>query len=181
MGILIISGAGLSAPSGAPTFNGKYPIYNNVDLLRSGLEQLEQLEQLTPNTAHKELSTLQSEAVKQKIKVRHITLNVDDLNESCGAIVEHVYGRARDRSISELATIDFYDLSWISEKLIILVGVSGLGFPLAWLESYCRSKQKKVISFNLVVNPELECYQCVGDAACSINADRLLSYYESLT
>ncbi|EAQ31774.1 SIR2 family NAD-dependent protein deacylase [Idiomarina baltica] len=178
MGILIISGAGLSAPSGAPTFNGKYPIYNNVDLLQSGLEQLEQLK---PNTAHKELSTLQSEAAKQKIRVRHITLNVDDLNEVCGATVEHVYGRARDRSISELANIDFYDLSWISEKLIILVGLSGLGFPLAWLESYCRNKQKKVISFNLVVNQELECYQCVGDAACSINADRLLSYYESLT
>ena len=178
MGILIISGAGLSAPSGAPTFDGKYPIYTNDEILRSGLEQLEQLK---PNTAHKELSKLQAVALKQKIQVRHITLNLDDLNERCGATVEHVYGKACDGSIGELATVDFYDLSWISEKLIILVGVSGLGFPLAWLDSYCHSKQKKVISFNLKINPEIECYQCVGDAACSINADRLLNYYESLT
>lgn len=178
MGILIISGAGLSAPSGAPTFDGKYPNYSeNVERLQSGLEHLEQLK---PNTAHKELSRLQTEALIQKIKVRHITLNVDDLNERCGATVEHVYGKARDRSIGELATVDFYDLSWISEKLIVLVGVSGLGFPLAWLDSYCRGKQKKVISFNLTINSDLECYQCIGDAVFSINADRLLNYYESL-
>ncbi len=103
MRIYILSGAGLSAPSGIATFRDgglwdRYKIEEvcSVEALKKDLAKVNrfydarraELAKVEPNEAHRYFATLQS-----RYKTIHLTQNVDDLLERAGADPIHLHGQ----------------------------------------------------------------------------------------
>ncbi len=104
--IVILTGAGVSAASGVPTFRGAGGLWNDeeaiwvseADNLPASLPRLwnfygplrEKMAQVQPNAAHFALSKLQNEAAQRGQNVTLITQNVDELHQRAGssAVVE---------------------------------------------------------------------------------------------
>lgn len=103
---MILSGAGLSAPSGLKTFRDSGGLWEEYDVMEvcsaSGFKKnpkkvldfydarRKQLKEVTPNSAHKLIATLKSR-YKQNLFI--VTQNVDDLLERAGcAEVIHLHG-----------------------------------------------------------------------------------------
>lgn len=102
--VLVLSGAGLSAESGIPTFrdgNGLWETYRVEDVatqngwhrdkelvLEFYQERFNQYKSCRPNEAHKSFAKLES-----KYEVYHLTQNIDDLLEEAGCSnINHVHG-----------------------------------------------------------------------------------------
>lgn len=119
--IVVFSGAGLSAESGAPTFRGMGGLWESFDVtrlaspegfaenpelvLRFYAERLTKLRTLEPHAGHGALVELES-----RFRVIHLTQNVDDLLERAGATdVEHIHGWITRGRCERHAAIDPFD------------------------------------------------------------------------
>ena len=100
--IVILSGAGLSAGAGIPTYRGQgsdnstrsiftHDTYvENPELVERTVEQMRDKYKLCiPQEAHKAIARLTS---KFPDKVLHITQNIDDLCEKAGDYPIHMHG-----------------------------------------------------------------------------------------
>lgn len=102
--IVVLSGAGLSADSGIPTFRGSNGLWENHKVedvasqegwhkdrelvLKFYAERFNQFKDCEPNDAHKALAQLD-----EQFDVHHITQNIDNLLEQAGCKqVEHIHG-----------------------------------------------------------------------------------------
>ena len=99
--IVILTGAGVSAASGVPTFRGAGGLWNDqeavwvsdADNLPQSLPRLwnfygplrEKMAQVQPNAAHFALSQLQNDARQRGQNVTLITQNVDELHQRAGS------------------------------------------------------------------------------------------------
>lgn len=109
MRVLFLSGSGLSAESGIPTFRGADGLYAGMnaeeflsaahyakdpDSIEEWLDQLrETVNRATPNAAHRALAQYQQRFPETLL----ITQNVDSLLEQAGAVnVVHLHGRIND-------------------------------------------------------------------------------------
>jgi len=105
MNIVVLTGAGVSAESGVPTFRDANGLWEGHDVMavaspegfardpalvhRFYDERRTALENVEPNAAHTALAALQRE---HSDHVTLITQNVDDLHERAGADVLHMHG-----------------------------------------------------------------------------------------
>jgi len=127
MKIVILTGAGISAESGIPTFrdsfNGLYNDYNIDEVVsKKGLEKNPELvynfhndfrrkiKNVKPNNAHKALVKLES-----KHNVTIVTQNIDDLHEKAGnSTIFHIHGQLKEAicmNCSSIFNIEYNDLS----------------------------------------------------------------------
>ncbi len=100
--VVILTGAGVSAASGVPTFRGAGGLWNDeeavwvsdADNLPQSLPRLwnfygplrEKMAQVQPNAAHFALSQLQNDARQRGQNVTLITQNVDELHQRAGSL-----------------------------------------------------------------------------------------------
>lgn len=108
--VYFITGAGISAESGVPTFRGENGLWNDFDIdeicnihtFKQNHDKVNQfyrqyydmLKNIEPNHAHRIIGKLQQRYGSDRVKV--ITTNVDDLHERGGATdVLHVHGDIR--------------------------------------------------------------------------------------
>jgi NAD-dependent deacetylase sirtuin 5 len=109
--ILALLGAGLSAPSGIPTYRGAGGVWRTHDVIQLAtptgfasdpalvwtfeLERRKLVEKSTPNTAHIALSRL----AQRKSDFLALTMNIDDLSERAGHSTDrlhHLHGSVYD-------------------------------------------------------------------------------------
>lgn len=99
--IVLLTGAGVSAASGVPTFRGAGGLWNDpeavwvsdADNLPHSLSRLwrfygplrEKMNDVQPNAAHFAIARLQSEAKKRGQTVTLVTQNVDELHQRAGS------------------------------------------------------------------------------------------------
>ncbi len=105
--IVVLTGAGISAESGIPTFRDANGLWEGHDVLQVATpegfaknpelvlqfynQRRKQLAQVKPNQAHYDLA-----ALEKKYKVSIITQNVDDLHERAGSnSVLHLHGELK--------------------------------------------------------------------------------------
>lgn len=100
--IVLLTGAGVSAASGVPTFRGANGLWNDAeavwvsdaDNLPQSLPRLwefygplrEKMAQVQPNAAHFSIARLQNEAAQRGQNVTLITQNVDELHQRAGSL-----------------------------------------------------------------------------------------------
>ena len=107
--VLVLTGAGVSAASGLPTYRGAGGIYENTDIadlhhasrLPDSLPELwafwgprrQSILDAQPNAAHRAISDLQRAATGDGRSVTLATQNIDDLHERAGSSqVAHLHG-----------------------------------------------------------------------------------------
>ena len=107
-GIVVLTGAGISAESGVPTFRDANGLWEGHDVMdvatpegfardpalvqRFYDQRRAALADVEPNAAHRALARLQRE---HDARVTLVTQNVDDLHERAGAEVLHMHGELR--------------------------------------------------------------------------------------
>jgi len=113
--LYILSGAGLSAPSGIPTFRdgGLWDRYKVEEICSAEAvakdlakvnrfydERRRELAKVEPNEAHRYFAQLES-----RYETIHLTQNVDDLLERAGADPIHLHGRLTQARCMECAEV----------------------------------------------------------------------------
>lgn len=108
--VAMLTGAGISAPSGVPTFRGPTGLYESEN---SGLPPLEAVDlaerpeevfawaqrmavllaDATPNKGHLAITTAQQGLAEDGGGLTLATMNLDDLHEQAGAAVGHLHGQ----------------------------------------------------------------------------------------
>ena len=117
--IIILTGAGISASSGIPTYaNKKHPLWKKYDLekichvSKRGTTRLaeffldfgEYIKNAQPSVNHMWLADQ-----SHKSNVRVYTQNVDDLIERAGGLVHHVHGMLNDETVVLYGEQGLYD------------------------------------------------------------------------
>lgn len=107
--VLVLTGAGISASAGLPTFRGRGGLYTGpvgvpdfmrADVLPAGLEKLwefwgplrTRVRSAEPTAAHRTLASWQQHRVAVGAETTLVTCNVDDLHERAGSPVHHLHG-----------------------------------------------------------------------------------------
>lgn len=175
MKLILLSGAGLSAPSGIPTAqsgalkNELADFYSDSEnTVREMLVRCQdRFAGSKPNRAHYECENMEQFCKTTGVEFQHYTLNVDSLLEQAGASVEHIYGciddvdsilENRDSNINLATSID-----WEDGDLLVFLGISNEGYPLAYIEACVAALGVRCLNYNLVQNPDLTCRQIIGD------------------
>lgn len=105
MKVVILSGAGLSVPSGLPTYEDikgtvEYKSFQTADESEL-LEIIESVNQkykaFSPNSAHFECKYLETYCESIGVEFQHYTLNIDDLIEKSGGSATHIHGSIAER------------------------------------------------------------------------------------
>ncbi|EHP3974649.1 hypothetical protein BS623_02730 [Vibrio parahaemolyticus] len=175
MKLVVLSGAGLSSPSGMPTYDEIKLDHDYLTLQSAQDEEIAlaailslraRFSLLKPNSAHRELAKLSNYCQAHNIELIHYTLNVDDLAERAGGVVHHLHGTINDpKSILDNKDVVAFDLStikWESGDLMVILGVSNNGYPLANLESEVTAYGGSFLNFNIVNNDDLNSQTIVG-------------------
>lgn len=177
MKVIILSGAGLSVPSGLPAYKDikdkpEYQAFQNacpVEILKL-VENIRQIYgQFSPNQAHYECMYLETYCQSVGVEFQHYTLNVDDLLERVGATAIHIHGYINEPdSIAEYKDIpraDLFNLEWDAHDLFIVLGVSNNGFPLAAIEANVLEAGARFINYNLMENKDTHTQTIIGDVS----------------
>jgi NAD-dependent deacetylase len=107
--VLVLTGAGVSAPSGLPTYRGAGGLYNDTEIealhhaeaLPASLDALwgfygqlrQQVASVEPNSAHKAIAAWQLATLGQGRRFTLATQNIDDLHERASSPqVAHLHG-----------------------------------------------------------------------------------------
>ncbi len=133
--ICILTGAGISAESGIPTFRDKqtglWENYRAEDL--ASIDAFERdpkmvwswyqwrrnlVKDKQPNPAHHALATLQKWAETQGKTLSLITQNVDDLHEQAGSQVTHLHGHLWKNKCSQCETAYQGEINYDQDTLI---------------------------------------------------------------
>ncbi len=117
-GVFVLTGAGVSAESGVPTFRDAGGLWRNIDPYKVATPEAfaedpkfvwewydarrQQLATVKPNPAHDAIASLE----KQKESFFLLTQNVDDLHESAGSsALAHVHGKIWEVRCTKEGTI----------------------------------------------------------------------------
>lgn len=182
MKIVLFSGAGLSAPSGLPTYDEikSDPRYSsffsrddaNARAIATTLR--DEFIKFKPNTAHRECVKFQKFCESIGVEFSHYTLNIDNLIEEFGGNVIHVYGCIND--IDSIVNNRFFpavnidNLIWEAGDILIIIGMSDNGYPIAYLENLVMSAGGSVHHFNLTKRDDLIGEQITGNLANTLSA-----------
>jgi len=188
MRIVLISGAGLSATSGAPVYNdiSQHPLYtgfNNATAFEAeGLAQkiADTFDSLRPSKAHRECALIEDVCAHLGIDFCHYTLNVDTLIEQANGTATHVYGSVDSPSslvtFRSVPQIDLTEMHWEPDDIIFFLGVSEQGLPLAYMTSCIDAAGGNIFLYNLQHNDELVGNQMVGDLSHTFSCAEVLKH-----
>jgi|TARA_R110002050_G_scaffold27724_1_gene71841 NAD-dependent SIR2 family protein deacetylase len=191
MKFIILSGAGLSAPSGLPLYSALKSSSDYAEFF--GNDEAKALEialsfsrsygMAKPNAAHTECFRIQEFCKALNIDFTHYTLNVDDLSEQAGNVVTHLYGCIDNLEDlvarrNDVASIDLGEISWEKGDVLIVLGVSNTGYPLAYLESRVLAGGATMLNYNIEVNSELSCQKFTGSVDEELKGALALSYLD---
>ncbi|QCZ94418.1 SIR2 family NAD-dependent protein deacylase [Salinimonas iocasae] len=188
MRIVLISGAGLSSTSGAPTYNdiSRHPLYtafteaDNDEAVNVAQQISEEFDRFRPGEAHRECVLIENVCSHLGIPFIHYTLNVDTLIEQAKGTVTHIYGSLQSpASLVEYRftpQIDLTEVVWQPDDIVLFLGVSGQGLPLAYIETCIESTGGKVFHYNLQYSNELVGSQIVGDLLNTFSCAEVLSH-----
>ncbi|MGR3968791.1 SIR2 family NAD-dependent protein deacylase [Shewanella sp. 1180_01] len=182
MRVIILSGAGLSAPSGLPTYEElkrdvQYSNFfsSSADIalnIISGF--VEQFSYAKPNNAHRECLKIQRFCEFMGIGFEHYTLNIDNLAESIGCKVTHLHGCVDNLANlveNRFETVDpFEKIVWEAGDVLLILGVSNDGYPLAFLENNVVSSGAYFCNYNVLHNESLASFQVIGDVSKTFSA-----------
>ena len=145
--VLVITGAGVSAESGIPTFRGKDGYWRNLDPIKLATpeafardpdlvwqwyrERRQRIRDAQPNAAHEAIAKLAQYAGEFLL----VTQNVDDLHERAGLPREKMVQIHGDISVTKCSCCDFVD-----------TGRGGSPEPLAPRAIYPRSGRLRSIA-----------------------------------
>ncbi|MDD9180572.1 MULTISPECIES: SIR2 family NAD-dependent protein deacylase [Aliivibrio] len=176
MKLVVLSGAGLSSPSGMPIYDeikldSDYLLLHSAqaeDIVIGAISSLKsRFLHIKPNSVHRELVKLHHYCQAHGVEMTHYTLNVDDLIEQVGGTVHHLHGNIKDpKSIfdhKDVASLDLNSITWASGDLMVVLGVSNNGYPLSYLESEVLACGGSFLNFNIVNNDDLLSQTTVGD------------------
>lgn len=175
MKLVVLSGAGLSSPSGMPIYDQIKSDHDYITLQSAQDEEValsailslrDRFSDLKPNSVHRELAKLSNYCQANNIELIHYTLNIDDLAEQAGAVVQHLHGNINDpKSIidnKDVVVFDLNSIKWELGDLMVVLGVSNTGYPLANLESEVTAYGVNFLNFNIVNNDDLISQTIVG-------------------
>ncbi|CAG9001752.1 MAG: NAD-dependent protein deacylase sirtuin-5, mitochondrial [Candidatus Celerinatantimonas neptuna] len=187
MKLVIFSGAGLSMPSGIPGYERlkETPIYDAISqaddptflsLVKSTYEQYSDCQ---PNKAHNECKQLEKYCEILGIDYVHYTLNVDTLLEQAGADVEHLYGCMNDPESlvcrRHFPAESFINMQWDPGDILLVLGVSDSGAPLAFIENKVSEAGAVFKNYNIAPNPGLQTQTIMGNIVETFSAVDALS------
>lgn len=177
MKVVILSGAGLSVPSGLPAYEdiketAEYKAFQTA----KECELLEIIESIrykykafTPNSAHSECKYLETYCESIGVEFQHYTLNIDDLIEKSGGSAIHIHGSIAEPSsivsFKDVPSKDLCGLEWELSDILIVLGVSNTGFPLAAIEANVLSAGARFLNYNIVSNHETVTDTVLGDVS----------------
>ncbi|MCS6237157.1 hypothetical protein G3495_18885 [Shewanella baltica] len=182
MKVIIFSGAGLSAPSGLPTYEELKLDDRYSDFFSSSSEAafdiisdfVGQFSHAKPNKAHRECLNIEQFCRVFGIKFEHFTLNIDSLVESTGGAVTHLHGCVDDLNNlveNRFKTFDpFEQMIWEPGDILLVLGVSNDGYPLAFLEQMVTQSGASFRNYNMFPNDVLIGPQVVGDITQTLSA-----------
>ena len=188
MRIVLISGAGLSSTSGAPTFNEivGHPLYeaftkaDNDTALEVAQQIAEELDAFKPNRVHRECVLIEDVCRHLSVPFTHYTLNIDTLIERANGNCTHVYGSAQSPSTLVkyrfMPQVDLTACDWQPGDIVVFLGVSEHGLPLAHIESAIDSAGGAVFHYNLEYRDSLVGNQIVGDLIDSFCCSEVLRH-----
>jgi NAD-dependent deacetylase len=126
--VLVITGAGVSAESGIPTFRGKDGYWRNLDPIKLATpeaferdpelvwqwyrERRQRIRDAQPNAAHKAIAKLAQRAGKFLL----VTQNVDDLHERAGLAKAEMVQIHGDLFVTKCSRCDFKEHDYDSEQ-----------------------------------------------------------------
>ncbi|MGM7447803.1 hypothetical protein ACP7H9_04750 [Idiomarina sp. ST20R2A10] len=175
MRIVLISGAGLSSTSGAPTYNDilGHPLYtaftkaDNESALNLAQQIAEEFDAFQPNRVHRECALIEEVCQHLGIPFTHYTLNIDTLIERANGSSTHIYGSAQlPAALVEyrfMPQVDLTAYDWQPGDIVVFLGVSEQGLPLAHIESVIDTAGGVVFHYNLEHRSSLVGSQVVGD------------------
>lgn len=114
--LVVVTGAGMSADAGLPTFRGPNGLYENMDAppvhttdlidrpeaVSEFVRDIRQRSQATePHRGHHALTRCQHDLIAHGGDLTLLTMNIDDLHERAGASALHLYGRAWQERCTE--------------------------------------------------------------------------------
>ncbi|MBD1566921.1 SIR2 family NAD-dependent protein deacylase [Vibrio sp. S12_S33] len=177
MKVIILSGAGLSVPSGLPTYeviqeSPEYQAFQTSDVgeLKEHIEKAcQKYSTYKENKAHLECMFLETYCKSLGVDFQHYTLNIDCLIEKAGGSAIHIHGcLSEPESIIEykdVPCVDLFALDWNPNDLLIVLGVSNSGFPLAAIEAKALAAGARFINYNIESNVETVTDTTLGDLA----------------
>ena len=189
MKLVLLSGAGLSAGSGIPTYQERTMSEEFKDFFSaSETEALQILKShkhifdgATPNKAHYECKRLEDFCRAVNVEFQHFTLNVDSLTEKADGITTHIYGCVDDpvtvvnSRFSEASALD--DLVWYKDDILVILGVSDNGYPIGILEAKVMQSGGQVINYNIESNSNLLCEQVIGSVTDTLKSIEVTSKF----
>lgn len=187
MKLVLLSGAGLSAGSGIPTYQERTMSEEFKDFFSASETQALQILQsykhifdgATPNSAHHECKKIEEFCRAVNIEFQHFTLNVDSLIEKENGTVTHIYGCVDDpvtvvnSRFSEASIVD--DLIWSQDDILVILGVSDNGYPIGILEAKVLQASGQVINYNIEHNSNLFCDQIIGSVTDTLKSIEVTS------
>jgi hypothetical protein len=177
MKVIILSGAGLSVPSGLPAYEDikdtpEYQAFQSAEpseLLELVKKIGHKYEQFTPNRAHYECMYLETYCQSLGVEFQHYTLNLDDLIEKAGGHAVHLHGCVNEPDsivqCKDVPCVDLFNLEWEANDLLIVLGVSNSGFPLAAIEANALASGAKFLNYNIISNSETSTQTSIGDVS----------------
>lgn len=187
MRLVLISGAGLSATAGVPTFKeaANHPLYKafsssgNIDIARVTEQIREHLSQYKPSSAHRECVLLEDVCKCINIDFIHYTLNIDVLLEKTGGFPVHLYGCENDHQsmvdFRFFPKIDITNFEWHCDDFVLFLGISETGLPVAYIESCILEVGGHVSHYNLVTHNGLSGRHIIGDLLNTFSCTDVLS------
>jgi len=177
MKVVILSGAGLSVPSGLPTYEDikettEYKAFQTAEKceLLGIIESISQnYKKFTPNSAHFECKYLETYCESIGVDFQHYTLNIDDLIEQSGGSAVHIHGSIAEPdsilNFKDVPSADLCEMKWEPNDILIVLGVSNNGFPLAAIEANVLSFGARFLNYNIVSNQETSTDTILGDVS----------------
>ena len=182
MKVVILSGAGLSVPSGLPLYENikETPEYKQFQVADES-ELLKLIETIgysyatfMPNQAHLECKYLETYCDSISVEFKHYTLNIDDLIEKSGGSAIHIHGSIAEPnsivSFKDIPSIDLFELKWEQNDILIVLGVSNTGFPLAAIEDNVLASGARFLNYNVMPNNETSTDTVLGDVVDTFRA-----------
>lgn len=152
MNIVILSGAGISAPSGIRTFRGKDGVWETSNPFEKDPENLKvfwdqlllEIRNKEPNQGHLSLVTLED-----KHSVTIITQNIDMLHEKAGSSrVIHLHGSEGEDLImfgDQVENLDEAIDACLEADIFISIGTNDLVSPANKLITFAPLESEKII------------------------------------
>jgi len=175
MKLVIFSGAGISIHSGLPSYQSikndknyqQFFLAEKEEAINIAEQFYQKYSACKPNKVHHQCCEIEDYCEILGIEFHHYTLNVDDLIEQAGSNATHIYGCIDDFNTliehRSLPNVDMSHIAWEKDDILVVIGVSNDGYPLAHLESQVLANGADFYNYNLANNKYLSSKTIVGD------------------